>query len=192
MRRAAEHFQCLPATAKRWVDRARQGLPMTDQSSRPRSSPNRCSSRLERRFVALRFTRRWVPHRISYHLGVPRSTVGRVLARYRMPLLHHLDQGTVLPVRKPNPFATSRPGRASSSTSISRSSGASRTVVGTGFSVGPLHRRGIAAAATRSCITPSMTIPDWPTRRSSTTSAKRPLPASGSEPTRSSPPPESR
>ncbi|GAB2608843.1 IS481-like element ISMsm9 family transposase [Pseudactinotalea suaedae] len=48
----------------------------------------------------MRFTRRWGPHRIGYHLHVPRSTVGRVLARYRMPLLHHLDQATGLPVRK--------------------------------------------------------------------------------------------
>jgi len=55
---------------------------------------------LERRIVALRFTRRWGPHRIAYHLHVPRSTVGRVLTRYRMPLLTHLDQATGLPVRK--------------------------------------------------------------------------------------------
>jgi transposase InsO family protein len=53
--------------------------------------------------VALRFTRRWGPHRIGYHLHVPRSTVGRVLARYRMPLLSHLDQATGLPVRRPTP-----------------------------------------------------------------------------------------
>jgi transposase InsO family protein len=57
--------------------------------------------RLERRIIALRFTRRWGPHRIGYHLGVPRSTVGRVLERYRMPLLQHLDQATGLPVRRP-------------------------------------------------------------------------------------------
>jgi hypothetical protein len=53
--------------------------------------------------VKLRYCRRWGPHRISYHLGIPRSTVGRVLARYRMPLLAHLDQATGLPVRKPKP-----------------------------------------------------------------------------------------
>ena len=66
--------------------------------------PSRSSRRLERRIVALRFTRRWGPHRISYHLRVPRSTVGRVLARYRMPLLVHLDQATGLPVRKAKPI----------------------------------------------------------------------------------------
>jgi transposase InsO family protein len=74
---------------------------MTDRSSRPHQSPTRCSRRLEHRIVALRFVRRWGPHRIGYHLGIPRSTVGRVLERYRMPLLAHLDQATGLPVRRP-------------------------------------------------------------------------------------------
>lgn len=60
----------------------------------------------------MRFVHRWGPHRIGYHLGVPRSTVGRVLDRYRMPLLHHLDQATGLPVRRPpvNRYEKSRPG----------------------------------------------------------------------------------
>lgn len=38
-------------------------------------------------------------HRIAYHLGVARSTVGRVLARYRMPRLTEVDRATGLPVR---------------------------------------------------------------------------------------------
>ena len=101
VRRAAERFQCSPATASRWAARYRAKEPLTDRSSRPACSPGRCPRRLERRIIALRFTRRWGPHRIGYHLGVPRSTVGRVLARYRMPLLAHLDQATGLPVRKP-------------------------------------------------------------------------------------------
>lgn len=104
VRRAAERFQCSPATASRWARRYRAGSPMTDRSSRPRSSPSRLSLRLERRIVALRFTRRWGPHRISYHLGVPRSSVGRVLARYGMPLLTHVDQTTGLRVRKAAPI----------------------------------------------------------------------------------------
>ena len=104
VRRAAERFQCSPATAYRWASRYRAGLPMTDRSSRPHRQPSRSPQRLERRIVALRFTRRWGPHRIGYHLGVARSTVGRVLARYQMPLLHHLDQATGLPVRKSKPI----------------------------------------------------------------------------------------
>jgi transposase InsO family protein len=85
---------------------------MTDRSSRPSVSPSRLSARLERRIVSLRFTRRWGPHRISYHLGVPRSSVGRVIARYRMPLLAQVDQGTGLRVRKAAPirYEMSAPG----------------------------------------------------------------------------------
>jgi transposase InsO family protein len=100
VRRAAERFQVSPATAAKWANRYRAGEPMTDASSRPHRSPSRSSRRLERRIIGLRFTRRWGPHRIGYHLGVARSTVARVLARYRMPLLAHLDQATGLPVRK--------------------------------------------------------------------------------------------
>lgn len=104
LRRAADRFQCSPATVKRWADRYRAGLPLTDRSCRPATSPSRLPRRTERRVVALRFTRRWGPHRIAYHLGLHRSTVGRVLARYRMPLLTHLDSTTGLPVRKPKPI----------------------------------------------------------------------------------------
>jgi transposase InsO family protein len=113
VRRAAERFQCSPATASRWAHRYRAGLPLTDRSSRPHRHPARSSQHLERRIVALRFTRRWGPHRIGYHLHVPRSTVGRVLARYRMPLLHHLDQATGLVVRKQPPvrYEVSAPGK---------------------------------------------------------------------------------
>lgn len=103
VRRAAERFQCSPATASKWARRYRAGLPLTDFSSRPRTSPNRLPQRTERRIIALRFTRRWGPHRIADHLCLHRSTVGRVLARYRMPSLSYLDQSTGLPVRKPKP-----------------------------------------------------------------------------------------
>ena len=106
--RAAERFQCSRATAKKWADRYRAGLPMTDRSSRPHRSPQRLDSRLERRIIGLRFNRRWGPHRIGYHLGIPRATVGRVLDRYRMPLLRHLDQHTGLPVRAPKPVRYER------------------------------------------------------------------------------------
>jgi len=101
VRRAAERFQVSPATAARWSSRYRAGLPMTDRSSRPLRSPNRTAARLERRIVALRFTRRWGPHRIGYHLRIARSTIEQVLARYRMPRLAHLDQATGLAVRRP-------------------------------------------------------------------------------------------
>ena len=111
-RRAAERFQCSPATVSRWTRRYRASEPMTDRSSRPRHSPARLARRIERRIVALRVTKRWGPHHIGYHLGLPRSTVGRVLARYRMPLLVHLDQATGRPIRRSRPvrYETERPG----------------------------------------------------------------------------------
>ena len=103
LRRAAERFQCSPATAARWATRYRAGEPLTDRSSRPHHSPSRLPRRTERRIVALRVTRRWGPHRIGYHPGLPRVTVGRVLGRYRLPLLVHVDQATGQRVRAPEP-----------------------------------------------------------------------------------------
>jgi transposase InsO family protein len=106
--RAAERFQCSTATVKKWADRLRADEPMTDRSSRPASSPCRTPRRLEKRIIGLRVTKRWGEHRISYHLNMPRSTVGRVLARYRMPLLAHLDQATGRVIRKPKPVRYER------------------------------------------------------------------------------------
>lgn len=110
--RVADRFQCASGTVRRWAARYRAGEPMTDRSSRPLSSPHRTPTRLERRIIALRFNRRWGPHRIGYHLGIARSTVGRVLARFKMPLLRAIDQATGLPVRKAKPvrYEMSRPG----------------------------------------------------------------------------------
>ncbi|HGT1948627.1 TPA: helix-turn-helix domain-containing protein, partial [Neisseria gonorrhoeae] len=102
-RRVAERFQVSPATVSRWVRRHRSGAGLQDRSSRPHRSPHRLAQRTERRIIAMRFTKRWGPHRIGYHLGIPRSTVGRVLARYRMPKLECIDQATGLPVRRPQP-----------------------------------------------------------------------------------------
>lgn len=112
LRRAAERFQCSPATAKRWADRYRGNESLEDRSSRPHRSPTQLGRRTERRIIALRVNRRWGPHRIAYHLGLHRSTVGRVLTRYRMPLLTHIDQATGLRVRRAKPvrYEVSAPG----------------------------------------------------------------------------------
>lgn len=103
VRRAAERFQCSPATASRWVGRYRAGEPLADRRSRPHRSPARLPRRTERRIVGLRVCRRWGPHRIGFHLGLPRSTVGRVLGRYGLPLLAHVDRATGQRVRAPKP-----------------------------------------------------------------------------------------
>lgn len=99
-RRAAERFQVSASTAYKWSRRYRAGLPLTDRTSKPATSPNQTPRRTEHRIIALRHTRRWGPARIAYHLGLNPSTVHRVLRRYRMPPLACLDQATGLPIRR--------------------------------------------------------------------------------------------
>jgi transposase InsO family protein len=103
VRRAAERFQCSPATASRWATRYRAGEPLADRSSRPHHSPARLCRRTERRIVGLRVTRQWGPHRIGYHLGLAHSTVGRVLGRFGLPLLAHVERATGVRVRATEP-----------------------------------------------------------------------------------------
>ena len=109
LRRAAERFQVSPTTAARWAARYRQLGPagMADRSSRPHSSPARTPTRVERRIIKVRVTRRWGPARIGYLLGLHPSTVHRVLARYRLARLSWLDRATGRVVRR---YEHSQPG----------------------------------------------------------------------------------
>lgn len=102
LRRAAERFQVSPTTAWRWAARYRQHgeAGMTDRSSRPHTSPQRTPTRTERRIIKLRVLRRWGPARIAALLGLAPSTVHRVLTRYRIARLTHLDRATAAPVRR--------------------------------------------------------------------------------------------
>jgi transposase len=45
VRRASERFQVAPATAAKWAARSRAWQPMTDVSSRPRTTPARTPAR---------------------------------------------------------------------------------------------------------------------------------------------------
>jgi transposase InsO family protein len=102
LRRAAERFQVSPTTAKRWADRYRAlgEAGMSDLSSRPHRSPRRLPARTERRIVKVRVLRRWGPARIAYLLQLNPATVHRVLVRYRLARLAHLDRATARPVRR--------------------------------------------------------------------------------------------
>jgi hypothetical protein len=62
--------------------------------------PLQTPTRTERRIINIRFTRRWGPHRIAYHLHLAKSTAEAVLRRYKMAKLAHLDQATGLPIRQ--------------------------------------------------------------------------------------------
>jgi transposase InsO family protein len=109
LRRAAERFQVSPTTARRWADRYRQlgASGMSDRSSRPHHSPSRTPTRTERRIIKVRVLRRWGPARIAYLLGLNPSTVHRVLARYKLARLAHLDRATGRVIRR---YERSQPG----------------------------------------------------------------------------------
>ncbi|MFE4520515.1 IS481 family transposase, partial [Kitasatospora sp. NPDC056783] len=102
LRRAAERFQVSPTTAKRWADRYRAlgEAGMSDRSSRPHHSPRRTPTRTERRIIKVRVLRRWGPARIAYLLKLNPATVHRVLTRYRLARLTHLDRATGRVVRR--------------------------------------------------------------------------------------------
>ena len=77
-RQAAEALGVSVRTVAKWLARDRTAL--ADRSSRPRRQPRRVSASVEAAIVALRRTRA-TAWQISAALGIPRSTVTRVLAR---------------------------------------------------------------------------------------------------------------
>ena len=101
LRRAAERWNCSVTTAKRWADRYRLhgAAGMVDRSSRPQASPRRTPSRVERRVIGMRVTRRWGPARIAYRLGMQPSTVQKILRRYGCPPLAWTDPATGVRLR---------------------------------------------------------------------------------------------
>lgn len=109
LRRAAERFQVSPTTAQRWATRyrARGEAGMSDHSSRPHHSPRRTATRTERRIVKVRVLRRWGPARIAHHLRLVPSTVHRVLTRFGLARLTHLDRATGRVIRR---YERDRPG----------------------------------------------------------------------------------
>jgi hypothetical protein len=102
LRRAAERFQVSVQTARRWSTRWIEDGPagMVDRSCRPHHSPNQTPTRTERRIIKVRVLRRWGPARIGFLLGIPASTVHRVLTRYGIARLAHLDRATGRVIRR--------------------------------------------------------------------------------------------
>ncbi|WNI16139.1 IS481 family transposase [Actinacidiphila sp. ITFR-21] len=102
LRRAAERFQVSPTTAQRWAARYREmgEAGMSDRSSRPHHSPRRTPTRTERRIITVRVLRRWGPARIAYLLRLNPATVHRVLTRFGLAPLAHLDRATDRVIRR--------------------------------------------------------------------------------------------
>ena len=96
----AARFQCAWTTVKRWAERYRAGQPMTDRSSRPRTSPAKTDPATTKRIVSLRLRLRVGPIQLAAFTGVAPSTAHQVLARCRLNRLSHVDRATGEPVRR--------------------------------------------------------------------------------------------
>jgi transposase InsO family protein len=83
---------------RRWRDDGEAGL--YDRSSRPRSCPHRTRPELEAQIAELRLTLKQGPVRIGWQLGVPASTVHRVLCRLGLNRLAWIDRPTGEPIRR--------------------------------------------------------------------------------------------
>ena len=104
----AARFQCSWPTVKRWSERYRAGQPMSDRSSRPRTSPTKTCPVTTKRIVSLRLRKRLGPVQLAALTGVAPSTAHQVLVRCRLNRLKHVDRATGEPVRRyehPHPGA---------------------------------------------------------------------------------------
>lgn len=115
IRGTAERFQVSTTTVIRWSRRYRAVLAagmtptsrdMVDVSSRPHRSPTRTRRRIERRVKHLRTKRRFGPVQIAGRVGIPASTVHRILVREGLNRLDHMDRATGEVIR----YERDRPG----------------------------------------------------------------------------------
>ncbi|MGW1281393.1 IS481 family transposase [Streptomyces tsukubensis] len=96
-------------TAHKWVRRwrAEGDAGLLDRSSRPRTTPHRTPAVTEDEVCRLRTERKLGPARIGPILGLPASTVHRILVRHGLNRLAWLDRPTGEPVRR---YEHARPG----------------------------------------------------------------------------------
>ena len=97
----AEQLGVSRPTVDKWVKRFREAGQdgLHDRSSRPHSSPNRTPAKVEKRVLSARRRRQRGAVVLAAELGMHASTVGRVLARHRVPHLAAVDPITGAPVR---------------------------------------------------------------------------------------------
>jgi len=84
IRAAARAFNVSPTTAHKWWHRYLDGglFGLKDRPSRPLTSPGRTHEQLEQRVCEARHHTGWGPRLIAGVVGLPHSTVHRVLARH--------------------------------------------------------------------------------------------------------------
>ncbi|MER5981484.1 IS481 family transposase, partial [Streptomyces sp. NPDC001857] len=97
------------ATAHKWIRRWRSEgeAGLADRSSRPRTTPHRTAATVEARVCHLRQARKLGPARLGPMLGLPASTVHRILVRHGLNRLAHLDRPTGQVIRR---YERDRPG----------------------------------------------------------------------------------
>ena len=97
------------ATAHKWIRRwrAEGQAGLHDRSSRPHSTPHRTPPAIEARVCDLRRDRKLGPARIGPILGLPASTVHRILTRHHLHRLTWLDRPTGTVIRR---YERDRPG----------------------------------------------------------------------------------
>ena len=83
---------------KRWQADSEAGL--ADRPSRPHRSPRRTDARTEEKVCGLRRQKRWGPARIGARLGVPASTVHKILVRNGLNRLSWIDRPTGRTIRR--------------------------------------------------------------------------------------------
>jgi transposase InsO family protein len=106
----AESMNISRQCAHKWWSRYQaEGVDgLRDRSSRPRSCPHQTPVRVERRIVALRQSRKLGPARLAGIVGVPASTVHRVLVRHGVNRLRWMDRPTGRVIRR---IETDHPGQ---------------------------------------------------------------------------------
>ena len=159
--------------AGRYRQRGEPG--MADRSSRPRRSPRRTPTRLERRIIKVRVVRRWGPARIGFLLGLHPSTVHRVLSRYGLARLAWLERPTCRVIRRYEHAASGDLVHMDVKKLGRIPPGGGWRITAADYAPAPT-----AGWATRSC-TPRWTItPGWPSPSCSPTRARTPPRHSGS------------
>jgi transposase InsO family protein len=105
---AAESLGVSRATADKWLARYRTHgqAGLADRPSRPHRCRHALPASQVRRVLAARRRRRQGPHRLGYHLGMPRSTIYGILRRHGMSRLAHTDRTSGVVVR----YQRERPG----------------------------------------------------------------------------------
>lgn len=164
-----------------WIGRfeAEGEAGLLERSSRPHTMPTRTPHALENQIVAWRRRHRCGPEEIAIKLGVSTRTVSRVLVRRGVPYLRDCDPMTGVAIRASKATAVryerDRPGELVH-VDVKK---LGKIPDGGGWRAhGRGHGDAAAASAMTTCTRWSMTIPGWPTRRSSPTRKDPPAPLS--------------